>query len=173
MSDLTIEPLVEISLDDAFKESIVSEAMPMVHPSVMNDHRMSLPAALVDDELLSEISNIPDKMGFKIGEVAEILGVAPYVLRYWESEFEVLKPKKAANKQRYYTRKEVENALMIRKLLYRDRFSIEGARSALKEIKNVVKKEKEWTHLNHRVESLQERVDGLIVDLKRLSLLFS
>lgn len=90
-------------------------------------------------ELIEELKAIPDKMGFKIGEVAELLGVKTYVLRFWETEFEQLKPKKADNKQRYYTRKEVESALLIRKLLYRDRFSIEGAKAALKDLKENVK----------------------------------
>lgn len=135
--------------------------------------RLSLPAALCDEQLLQELSSIPDKMGFKIGEVAEMLGIKQYVLRYWETEFDVLKPKKAANNQRYYTKKDVENVFLIRKLLHRDRFSIEGARSALKELKTVVRKEKDWSQVNQRVESLQERVDQLIGDLRRLREIFT
>ncbi|MFN8847362.1 MAG: MerR family transcriptional regulator, partial [Bdellovibrionales bacterium] len=68
----------------------------------------SLPAALCDDLLLQEIKSIPDKMGFKIGDVAELLQIKPYVLRYWETEFDVLKPRKASNNQRLYTRRDVE-----------------------------------------------------------------
>lgn len=129
---------------------------------------MSLPAALCDEVLLKELSAIPSKMGFKIGEVAEMLGIKQYVLRYWETEFDVLKPKKAANNQRYYTKKDVENVFLIRKLLHRDRFSIEGARTALKELKNVVRKEKDWSQVNHRVDVLSDRVENLIGDLRRL-----
>src|SRR5687768_14950005 len=85
-----------------------------------------------DPELMAEISQIPDKMAFKIGEVAEISGVKTYVLRYWESEFEALRPKKSTQNQRMFTRADVEKVLLIKKLLYKDRFSIEGARKALK-----------------------------------------
>ncbi len=89
-----------------------------------------------DSEYLSKLQNIPQKMGFKIGEVAQILGVKQYVLRYWETEFEELSPKKSSNKQRMYSRKNVETALLIQKLLHRDRFSIEGARKWLKQNKD-------------------------------------
>lgn len=133
---------------------------------------LSLPAALCDEELLQELAGIPNKMGFKIGDVADLLGIKAYVLRYWETEFEVLKPKKAANNQRYYTKKNVENAFLIRKLLHRDRFSIEGARAALKDLKTVVKKEKDWTQVTAKVATLEERLDHLLVDIKQLRNLF-
>jgi len=134
---------------------------------------LTLPAALCDEELLQELAGIPEKMGFKIGEVAEMLGIKQYVLRYWETEFDVLKPKKAANNQRYYTKKDVENVYLIRKLLHRDRFSIEGARAALKDLKTVVKKEKDWSSVNHKVEAMHERVDHLVMDLRKLRQLFA
>lgn len=87
-------------------------------------------------DLKAKISEIPDKLGFKIGEVAKYVGVKSYVLRYWETEFESLNPKKSTNGQRFYTRKDIEMALTIRKLLYEDRFSIEGAKAALKKMKS-------------------------------------
>ncbi|MFN7453626.1 MAG: MerR family transcriptional regulator [Pseudobdellovibrionaceae bacterium] len=137
---------------------------------------ISLPAALCDEELISEIQSIPDKMGFKIGEVAEMLEIKQYVLRYWESEFEVLKPKKATNNQRYYTRKDVENAYLIRKLLHRDRFSIEGARAAIRDLKSFVKqevkKEKEWTQVHAKFDQVQDQVDRLILDIRKIKVLF-
>lgn len=129
---------------------------------------ISLPAALCDDKLLEEISQVPDKMGFKIGDVAEILGVKQYVLRYWESEFEILRPRKATNNQRMYTRKDVENALLIRKLLHRDRFSIEGARQALKELKNFVRKEKDFSMVVNRIDSVNEKILHLASDIRRI-----
>jgi len=147
----------------------VSEEQPAVKVSASS---VSLPAALCDDLLLSELAEIPSKMGFKIGEVADMLGIKQYVLRYWETEFDVLKPKKAANNQRYYTRKDVENVFLIRKLLHRDRFSIEGARTALRELKTVVRKEKDWSQVNQRVEILGERLSYLIGDIGRLKRLF-
>ena len=163
----------ELILADQFSEGVVAEQMPQVHPTEVSPNQLSLPAALCDDKLLEEIQAIPDKMGFKIGEVADLLGVKQYVLRYWESEFDVLKPKKASNNQRYYTRRDVENAYIIRKLLHRDRFSIEGARAAMKDLRSFVKKEKDWNSLQQRVETLEDRVDDLLMDLRRLKLLFN
>ena len=74
---------------------------------------------------------IPDKLYFKIGEVADLLGVEPYVLRYWESEFSQLAPKKSGTGHRLYRRKDVELLLRIKHLLYEKRFTIEGARQSL------------------------------------------
>ena len=74
---------------------------------------------------------IPDKLYFKIGEVSELLAVEPYVLRYWETEFPVLSPKKSGTGHRLYRRKDVELLLRIKHLLYEKRFTIEGARQAL------------------------------------------
>src|SRR5215472_6137970 len=74
---------------------------------------------------------IPDKLYFKIGAVSELLGVEPYVLRYWESEFPVLSPKKSGTGHRLYRRKDVELLLRIKHLLSEKRFTIEGARQSL------------------------------------------
>lgn len=89
--------------------------------------------------LQNKIEAIPDKMAFKIGEVADIVGVKQYVLRYWESEFDVLHPKKSKNGQRMYSKRDVETALLIRKLLHEDRFSTEGAKAALKKLKKQIR----------------------------------
>lgn len=78
--------------------------------------------------------NIPDKLYFKIGEVAEITGVKPYVLRYWESEFKVVSPSKSRSRQRLYRKSDVELIFWIKKLLYEDRYTINGARKKLKEM---------------------------------------
>ncbi len=77
---------------------------------------------------------IPDKLYFKIGEVAKIIGVKPYVLRYWETEFPDISPGKSKTNQRLYKRKEVEKILMIRDLLYREKYTIEGARKRIKSL---------------------------------------
>lgn len=74
---------------------------------------------------------IPDKLYFKIGEVSELLGVEPYVLRFWETEFPVLQPKKSGTGHRLYRRKDVELLLRIKHLLYEKRYTIEGARQSL------------------------------------------
>ncbi len=75
---------------------------------------------------------IPDKFYFKIGEVSEILGVEPYVVRFWESEFR-LTPSKNRSKHRVYNRQELDRLLEIKRLLYVERFTIEGARKKLKD----------------------------------------
>src|SRR5579885_994583 len=74
---------------------------------------------------------IPDKLYFRIGEVSRLLGVEPYVLRYWETEFPSLSPKKSDTGHRLYRRKDVEQLLEIKELLYARRFTIEGARQNL------------------------------------------
>jgi len=73
----------------------------------------------------------PDKLFYKIGEVSRIVGVEPYVLRYWETEFSFLKPRKNKSGQRVYIKKDVELLLAIRKLLYQERYTIEGVRKRL------------------------------------------
>lgn len=77
-------------------------------------------------------NQIPDKFHFKIGEVSRILGVKPYVLRFWETEFHI-SPSKNRSQHRVYKRQEVETLLEIKRLLYEERFTIEGARAKLKE----------------------------------------
>jgi DNA-binding transcriptional MerR regulator len=86
---------------------------------------------MTDVALQPGTPEIPDKLYFKIGEVSELLGVEPYVLRYWETEFPVLSPKKSGTGHRLYRRKDVELLLRIKHLLYEKRFTIEGARQAM------------------------------------------
>jgi DNA-binding transcriptional MerR regulator len=79
---------------------------------------------------------IPDKLFFKIGEVAAITGVKPHVLRYWESEFGAFSPSKSRTQQRQYQKKDIELVLQLKDLLYNQGFTIAGARKALKTSKN-------------------------------------
>ena len=79
----------------------------------------------------SESQEIPDKLYFRIGDVSKLAGVKPYVLRYWETEFPVIAPKKSGTGHRLYRRKDVELVLEIKRLLYEKRYTIEGARKAL------------------------------------------
>jgi DNA-binding transcriptional MerR regulator len=81
------------------------------------------------------IPEIPDKLYFRIGEVSKLLGVEPYVLRFWETEFPGLSPKKSDTGHRLFRRKDVELLLHIKHLLYEKRFTIEGARQWLQEAK--------------------------------------
>ena len=78
---------------------------------------------------------IPDRLFFRIGDVSRITGVKPYVLRYWESEFENLAPTKSKTNHRVYRREDVQKVLLIKKLLHHERYSIEGAKRKLKELK--------------------------------------
>ena len=77
--------------------------------------------------------DIPDKLFFRIGEVSDLVGVKEYVLRYWESEFPGLSPRKSSSGQRMFRRKDVELLLRIQHLLYSQKFTIEGARKALQQ----------------------------------------
>lgn len=134
------------------------------------------PAIQPGRELIDSIETIPDKMAFKIGEAAELIGVKQYVLRYWESEFESLRPRKSKNNQRIYSRREVQTAMMIKKLLYEDRFSIEGARGALKSLKSHVK-----SHVNEErgvkkmaasQDTAVQKLRGLVTEMRRIREMF-
>jgi len=162
----------ELAFDDQQLEFIETPEEEAAALPAMASQALSIPAMLCDDKLLLEINAIPDKMGFKIGDVADILGIKQYVLRYWETEFEILRPKKASNNQRMYTRRDVENALLIRKLLHRDRFSIEGARNALKELKAQVRKEKDMSQVMHKIDNVHEALEDLVLNIRRVRQLF-
>jgi DNA-binding transcriptional MerR regulator len=82
----------------------------------------------VEPLVTPQLEEIPDKLYFRIGEVARLTGVKQYVLRFWESEFPGLGPKKSGTGHRLYRRKDVEMVLEIKRLLYEKRFTIEGAR---------------------------------------------
>jgi DNA-binding transcriptional MerR regulator len=74
---------------------------------------------------------IPDRLYFKIGDVARLCAVEPYVLRFWETQFPQLKPNKSGTGQRLYRRREVELALEIKRLVHGEGYTISGARQAL------------------------------------------
>src|SRR5689334_20688724 len=77
---------------------------------------------------------LPDKLFFKIGEVAEIIGVRPHVLRYWESELPALRPMKTRGAHRVYRRRDVELAMLVKRLLQDEGFTISGAKKRLREL---------------------------------------
>lgn len=78
---------------------------------------------------------IPGKSYFRIGEVSRIVGVEPYVIRYWESEFKAVRPLRTKSDQRLYRRKDVETLLSVKFLLYEERFTIAGAKKRLAELR--------------------------------------
>lgn len=121
--------------------------------------------SFINEELKNEIEAIPQRLAFKIGEVAQMASVKPYVLRYWESEFGVLKPKKSSNNQRVYQKRDVEYVLMIKKLLYKDKYSIEGAKAALTRYRKQIKKAEALFESRGRVDSIIERARKIVNDI--------
>lgn len=119
-----------------------------------------------DSWISRQLEKIPNKLSFRIGEVSKLLSVQPYVLRYWESEFEQLKPSKLDNKQRLYFHKDIETLFLIKKLLYKDGFSIRGAKQALKSLKKVVKKIKTEDRLKQNINQETEDLMKSISHLK-------
>ncbi|MDD5207590.1 MAG: MerR family transcriptional regulator [Deltaproteobacteria bacterium HGW-Deltaproteobacteria-21] len=92
-----------------------------------------------------------DKKFFRIGEVSRIIGVEPYVLRYWESEFPQIRPLRADSKQRTYQKRDLEIILEIKRLLYEEKLTIEGARQRLK----------------HRIEKSPPSKEEILEDVKK------
>ncbi len=89
-------------------------------------------------------AGVPDKLFFKIGEVARLASLRPSILRYWETEFSELQPLKSRSGQRLYSRKELDVVLEIKRLLYSEKLTIEGARRVLaKRVKRATPQEME------------------------------
>jgi DNA-binding transcriptional MerR regulator len=90
-------------------------------------------ATQVPQHRASRPTEIPDKLYFRIGEVAKLCGVPAYVLRFWESEFSQLRPNKSGTGQRLYRKRDVEMALRIRQLVHDEGYTLAGARQVLQE----------------------------------------
>lgn len=111
---------------------------------------------------------IPDKLYFTISEVSELCAVKAYVLRYWEQEFSQLKPTKRRGNRRYYQHKDVLMVRQIKKLLYEDGFTIEGARTQLlimpeapsQQIKTEVSVKKVIAELESVLHNLQAELEA-------------
>ena len=112
--------------------------------------------------------SIPDKLYFKIGEVKIITGVEPHVLRYWESEFKIIRPQRASSKQRLYRRVDVENILTIKKLLYEDGYTVPGARKLLKEKKEEKKNSPEPKVSGTKARSMLAELKDDLKQLKEM-----
>ena len=111
---------------------------------------------------------LPEKIYFKIGEVSGIVGVEPYVLRYWETEFEVLKPSKAPSRHRLYKKRDVELLLEIKRLLYSEGFTIEGARKKLRETKKDEKNQLKLPLSEQKFKSALAKLKKELESLRRL-----
>ncbi len=104
----------------------------------------------------SELPAIPGKRYFTIGEVSELCGVKPHVLRYWEQEFEQLKPVKRRGNRRYYQRHDVLMIRQIRSLLYEQGFTIGGARQQLKGEKAQEEASVSHQQIQHMITDLED-----------------
>lgn len=111
---------------------------------------------------------IPDKVFFKIGEVSRLTGLVPHVLRYWETEFGAIRPTKSPTGQRVYQRRDIEAILLIKKLLYEERFTIDGARARLKELRWHGETEGEVLPMRDSRAALQALRDDVAVLLDEL-----
>ncbi len=122
--------------------------------------------------------DLPDKIYFKIGEVGELLGLKAHVLRYWESEFDVLRPTKSKSGQRLYRRRDVEILSLIKDLLHRQRFTIQGAKQYLrttgvgKALEEKTRREQSdnalfLEDLSQRLQDLARRTDRLLESLEK------
>ncbi|MFH1436274.1 MAG: MerR family transcriptional regulator [Pseudomonadota bacterium] len=108
---------------------------------------------------------MPDKIYFKIGEVSQLLSIEPHVIRYWETEFPVIKPIKSKSGQRLFRRSDIEVLNLIKDLLYGRKFTIEGARRHLKSLgvdKSIKEKEKrDQTNIQLTLKAVKDRVGNL------------
>lgn len=107
---------------------------------------------------------IPDKLYFKIGEVSSITGVESYILRYWESEFKLVKPYRTKSNQRLYRRKDVESVLKIKKMLYEDKFTIAGAKKKIK----VNEASEKQLPLGFSQEKYKKALKDVLIEIKDL-----
>jgi DNA-binding transcriptional MerR regulator len=105
--------------------------------------------------------SIPDKLYFKIGEVSDLLGLPTHVLRFWETEFKKIKPKRTSSGQRMYRKKDVVLILKIRHLLYEKGFTISGARQHLRSKQDFVEELPQTlsvSELRHELEQIRELI---------------
>jgi DNA-binding transcriptional MerR regulator len=111
-------------------------------------------------------TEIPDRLYFRIGDVARICGVEPYVLRFWETQFPSLKPNKGGTGQRLYRRREVELALRIKQLVHDEGYTLAGARQAMEVAPRPTRTKQGVLPLTG--EQAQQRLDGAIAAIGRV-----
>jgi DNA-binding transcriptional MerR regulator len=114
---------------------------------------------------------VPVKLYYRIGEVSQIVGVEPHVLRYWESEFRSIRPQKSRKGQRIYSRRDVDKLLKVRELLYTQGFTIAGARKRLREGAEDVEPAPAPMRLSPPVRALlvelRQDISGMLAELER------
>ena len=104
---------------------------------------------------------LPDKLYFKIGEVSAIVGLPPYVLRFWETEFTQIKPKRTSSGQRLYTKSDVAMIIRVKYLLYEKKYTIPGARQHLKP-KTEEKEKKRMVHVLNKIRQELKSIRDLL-----------
>lgn len=114
------------------------------------------------------MTQIPDKLYFKIGEVASLTKVKPYVLRYWESEFRIISPRKSLTKQRVYSRRDIELILDIKRLLYKEGFTLEGAKKKIKEIQAERAKQLDFGFSDKQFQTALKSIKKELTQIKKL-----
>ena len=120
-----------------------------------------------DAPVVVDLPPIPAKRYFTIGEVSELCGVKPHVLRYWEQEFTQLRPVKRGGNRRYYQHHEVLLIRRIRELLYRDGFTISGARNRLDEMAARKREDvEEAVGLREQLASVRAEIKSILQDLQ-------
>jgi DNA-binding transcriptional MerR regulator len=113
---------------------------------------------------------LPPKLYFRIGEVAGLVGVEPHVLRYWEREFRSIRPSKSAKGQRVYSRRDVENLMRVRDLLYGQGFTIAGARKRMRDKGEEPEESVESTpqanaRMRDQLEALKSEIETFLEEL--------
>ncbi len=130
--------------------------MPVYRPDRNNPYRV-----LKMQDQKSTPMDIPDKLYFRIGEVSKIAQIPAYVLRFWESEFSRIRPKRTAAGQRLYSRADIELILKIKTLLYEKKFTIQGARQHLsvRSRKNEAAEKHLLADLHAELKSIRDMLD--------------
>jgi len=116
------------------------------------------------------MTQIPDKLYFKIGEVASLTKVKPYVLRYWESEFKIISPRKSLTKQRVYSRRDIELILDIKRLLYKEGFTLDGAKKKIKEIQAERTKQLDFGFNEKQFQTALKSIKKELTQIKKMLL---
>ncbi len=130
---------------------------------------LEVPEVLKSFDLASSLALIPNKLFFRIGEVADLLELKTYVLRFWETEFKGVSPTKSRSGQRVYRKKDVEMLFLIKHLLYVERFSIEGARKRIREMKGKTAKGAPEPARVHSAGPASAEVKATLVGIKQLA----
>lgn len=161
----SFDPVVEGASFQILEEGLNPiELSRMAHDEAL----LEVPEVLKTFDLAAALAQVPNKLFFRIGEVADLLELKTYVLRFWETEFKGVSPAKSKSGQRVYRKKDVEMLLLIKHLLYVERFSIEGARKRIREIKGKGSKQVNATRTESSMNSSLE-FKAVLENVKQLA----